>query len=263
VARGTVDALIVTALHIGTGKTHMFAELGPGVHFADTRDPRRLSRHAEISSEHVLASAAIPLVFPARRVGDAYFADGGLRFNTPIAPAIRAGAESLVVIALLRGFADRTEDETEQYPSPIFLLGKLMAALLLDPVDYDLVILERFNKLISLLEHALDEESLRRFHDDVVASRGAPYRAIDTLAFRPSGDIGRIAGSHLRTRHHTDRAGWLAERMLSRAAMFAETLEADFVSFMLFDGGYAKKLIELGRRDALDRAAEIRAFFTR
>jgi NTE family protein len=97
---GRLRAFIVAALHIGTGATTMFAELAPGVEFKPMRHPRRIARPTRIDVEHVLASAAIPALFPARRIGRSYFADGGLRFNTPIAPAIRAGADRLVVITL-------------------------------------------------------------------------------------------------------------------------------------------------------------------
>ena len=93
----------------------------------------------------MLASASIPLLFPARRVGKHYYCDGGLRFNTPIAPAIRAGAERLVVISVRHSRTPREVDAEEQadtdgggHLSPLFLVGKLLNALLLDPVAYDL-----------------------------------------------------------------------------------------------------------------------------
>ncbi|MCS6800175.1 MAG: hypothetical protein NZ898_16915, partial [Myxococcota bacterium] len=84
-----------------------------------------------------------------------------------------------------------------------------------------------------------------------------------TLAFRPSGDIGRIAGATLADRSRSERGGWLVEQLLRRAAQLDRTLEADFASFLFFDASFARRLIELGRRDALDRADEIRAFFAR
>src|SRR5690606_3784277 len=101
VERGDVEALFVTALHIASGKTTVFADLGEGVRFVPTINPRRAAAFGPISADHVLASAALPLVFPPRLVGQRYYADGGLRFNTPLAPVIRAGATRILIVSLL------------------------------------------------------------------------------------------------------------------------------------------------------------------
>ena len=261
VASGHVHALVVTALHIGSGCTHMFAELGDKASFRASPDPRRVGVCGQVSADHVLASAAMPLLFPAWRVGDSYFCDGGVRFNTPLSPAIRAGAERLVVIPLLRRATPPSGQQVERYPSPFFLLGKLLAALLLDPVEYDLQVMERFNRLIGMLEDALSPDELRRFHGVVEAARGVPYRKLDTLAFHPGDDIGRMAGAFLAARGPGRRAGFVTEQVLRRASLMGESTEADMVSFMLFDGDFARRLIDLGRRDAQTRADAIRAFF--
>src|SRR4029079_7827855 len=112
---------------------------------AASRDQRRATRFVQIEADHVLASAALPLLFPTRRVGSSYYCDGGLRFNTPIAPAIRAGADRLVVVSVLRERSIQEADIAESMAppeegrelSPFFLVGKLLNALLLDPVQYD------------------------------------------------------------------------------------------------------------------------------
>ncbi|MBW2381960.1 MAG: patatin-like phospholipase family protein [Deltaproteobacteria bacterium] len=101
----------------------MFAEVAPTASFIPSRDPRREGSLTRIEWGHVLASAAIPLVFPARKIGSEHYCDGGIRFNTPLAPAIRSGADRLVVVsALHREEADDDEGErrrrTAAYPSP-------------------------------------------------------------------------------------------------------------------------------------------------
>jgi len=101
IRQGTVQALIIAALHIGSGRTTVFAELADNTPFRPSKDPRRIASLKPITADHVLASAAIPMLFPARRIGHTYYCDGGLRFNTPMSPAIRAGAERLVVISLM------------------------------------------------------------------------------------------------------------------------------------------------------------------
>jgi NTE family protein len=264
VASGAVHALVVAALEIATGRTTLFSELAEGARFAPSRDPRRVIRPAEIHAEHVLASAAIPLLFPARRIGERFYCDGGVRFNTPIAPAIRCGAKRLVVISLLYPTASFVSEESaaaeanvQAYPSPVFLLGKVLNALLLDPVRYDLSVLEGFNHLIGTLEETLDPHELERVRDTLTRTRGTPYERLETLVFRPSADIGKMAHEHAKRA----RFGTLSSLMVRRLADLGQDLEADLLSFVLFDGEFARALIELGRADAHARAHEITAFF--
>ncbi len=258
---------VIAALHIGTGVTTLFAEMAPGHVFKSTNHPRRHARAERIEMEHVLASAAIPMLFPARRVGHTYYVDGGLRFNTPIAAAIRAGAERLVVITLRHELPVRSVPGENQgyvqdaYPNLVFLLGKIFNALLLDPVTYDLQILERFNRLMEVLEKAVKPEELKRIEQVLVESRGMPYRKIDTLVFEPSENIGVLAGDHLRNHAGFWKIGRFYEWLLARAADAHATWEADLASYLLFDGTFAARLIALGKKDALAKADAIKRFF--
>ncbi len=262
VAAGRTRGVVVAALNIASGRTTMFAELAPGANFRPSRDPKRTGRVGPLSAEHVLASAALPLIFPSRRVGGAFYCDGGLRFNTPISPAIRMGATRLVVISA--AFDDPNEDRadhTEEYPSVAFLLGKLLNALLLDPVTYDLQILERFNRLMSVLDEVLTPEEKIRVQSALVESRGAPYRTLDVLTFAPSQDIGHIASMHVRENLDSWRLGRLERWLVRSAAHARQRDESDLTSYLLFEGGFSAKLIALGRADAHARADDIRAFF--
>src|SRR5688500_13397671 len=201
---GIVRAVMVAALHVASGRTTMFNEGAPGVRIENTRDERRVTAFERITADHVLASAAIPLLFPTRKLGDHYYCDGGLRFNTPIAPAIRAGAERLVVISVRHERSVREVAAVEaadhaqmQNLSPIFLVGKLLNALLLDPVQYDLQVLDRLNQMMEVLEETLSPEELERVHRVWVRHRGTPYRRLKTLVFTPSRDLGRIAAEYI------------------------------------------------------------------
>lgn len=264
VDRGIVRALVVAALEVSSGRTTLFSELAEGTELTRSRDPRRVVVPARIEARHLLASAAIPLLFPARRIGSTYYCDGGIRFNTPIAPAIRCGVDRLVVVSLLftRDASsppppEEAEAHLQAYPSPAFLLGKVLNALLLDPVRYDLQVLEGLNVLMSTLEETLDPDELERVREVITKERGLPYRRIDTLVFRPSADIGKLAHEHAQRA----KMGTLSTLLVSRLADLGEDLEADLLSFVLFDGEFARALIELGRKDALARADEIEAFF--
>ena len=262
VQSGRVRALIIAALQIATGTTTLFAELAPGVEYRPSRDKRRTPVAESISPDHVLASAAIPLMFPARRVGAEYYCDGGVRFNTPIASAIRVGARRLVVISLLTESALGVQDvpieqRLEAYRSPIFLVGKVLSALLLDPLDYDLQVLKRFNRLLEVLEATLTPDELGRVQAVMEEDRGLGYRSVETLVFRPSRDIGQLA----RERSKQLRASMFSSWLLARTASLGTIWESDLLSFILFDADFARQLVQLGRDDTVARAAEIRSFF--
>jgi NTE family protein len=266
---GIVRAVMVAALHVVSGRTTVFTEGAPGVRIENTRDERRVTAFERITADHVLASAAIPLLFPTRKLGDHYYCDGGLRFNTPIAPAIRAGAERLVVVSVrharsMREVAAVEEADNAQMQnlSPVFLVGKLLNALLLDPVQYDLQVLDRLNQMMEVLEETLSPEDLERFHHIWIQHRGMPYRRIKTLTFTPSRDLGRLAAEYIRSSLKLKNLKPIARYLLERASRDAPEAEADWASYMLFDGGFAHELIEIGRADARARADEIHEFFS-
>ncbi len=269
VADDRLDALLIAALHVVSGQTTVFVEKSPRARFVPTLHQGRVARLEPITPDHVLASAAIPLLFPTRRVGGRYYCDGGLRYNTPIAPAIRAGADRLVVISVGHR---RTDQEWEERATEadelegrdlgaLFVVGKLLNALLLDPVKYDLQVLERLNQIVEVLEATLSPDDYARFQQVLVATRGTGYRRLRTLVFTPSEDLGHFAGRYVRHSLKTTSLNPLTRRLLERAAREGLGREADWASYLLFDGGFAAELINLGRRDAREQADAIRALF--
>ena len=169
--------------------------------------------------------------------------------------ALENVAMPLYIRRLSRAEADQN---VAAYPSPVFLLGKVLNALLLDPVRYDLQVMDRLNRLMGALEDNLTPEEMSRVDEVLTRSRGAPYRKIDTLVFAPSVDIGRMAHDHAR-RTKTRNASSLLVR---RLADLRDQIESDLLSFILFDGEFAESLATLGKRDALARSEEIVDFFT-
>ncbi len=267
--QGRIDAVMVAALHVVSGRTTMFTERSPNCHIEPTRDERRATAFERITADHVLASAAIPLLFPTRRIGAHYYCDGGLRFNTPIAPAIRAGAERLVIVSVRHERSQREIAAVESADagvgselSPVFLVGKLLNALLLDPVEYDLQVLERLNQVMEVLEETLDADDLERIQRVWIEHRGAPYRRLKKLVFQPSRDLGRVAGEFIKKSLKTTNLRPLARYLIEKFASDAPEPEADWASYLLFDGSFAHELIEIGRQDARDQAEKIRDFFS-
>jgi NTE family protein len=213
-----------------------------------------------LTLDHVLASTAIPLLFPARRVGNEFYCDGGLRLNTPIAPVIRSGADRLVIVSTTyvdRQSAPPSAETLATYPSLAFLTGKVLNALLVDPLAYDLQILSRINDLVDIHQRGLQPQVSRDLQQRMVRRRGDSYRHIETLVFVPSQDIAKLAAQYLRDNLRRFDIGLMARRLLRTAS---DESNADWATYLLFDGGFAEQVIELGRRDALRRRDEIRAF---
>ena len=264
VRSGRVRSVIVSALDIASGRSTLFVEKNTKANFQSSLDNGRVAREEAITADHVLASAAIPMLFPARRVGSRFYCDGGIRSNTPISPAIRAGATRLVVVSLR---FDHRDDEAEypaieaervaSYPRAVFLMGKILSALLLDPVQYDLRVLQRLNRLLSTLEGSLNPSALAELHRTTQEARGLPYRAVETLVFQPSRDIGHLAAQ----RANELRGLTFSSFVLRQLSRLGSTWEADLLSFLLFDGVFAARLITLGRLDALRRKEEVLRFF--
>ena len=267
--RGIIDAVMVAALHVVSGRTTMFTERAPHCNIEPTRDERKATAFERISADHVLASAAIPLLFPTRRIGNHYYCDGGLRFNTPIAPTIRAGAERLVIVSVRHERSQREIAAAEENDagkgselSSVFLVGKLLNALLLDPVAYDLQVLERLNQVMEVLEETLDADDLERIQRVWIKHRGAPYRRLKKLVFQPSRDLGRVAGEFIKKSLKTTNLRPVAKYLIEKFASDSPEPEADWASYLLFDGSFAHELIEIGRQDARDQAEKIREFFS-
>jgi NTE family protein len=257
---GHLSALSVSATEVASGRTVIFMQTGPDGTLPTTAPPRTIIRGALIGPLHALASAAIPILFPPVRIGRELFMDGGVRQNTPIAPALRLGATHVFAVGLSRevkGIESGGEDQRP--PGAAMVLGKVLNAFLLDHVQSDYEVLTRVNRMIEDGEHAYGPGFLGAVNKSVLDRGDLPYRRVESLVVRPSEDIGKLAASYVRSgalRH----GGGLTRRLLSLLDV-GEATEADLASYLLFDGAFAKKLIDLGRADAEARRHEIAEFF--
>ncbi len=182
---GRLRALALTATSYATGLTINFIDSGK---FADSADSRpgwsragRKGIHTRIGYEHVMASSALPLIFPAIEIHDAYYGDGALRLQTPLAPAIHLGADKLIVISVRykRSSEEETRAQVKGYPPPAQILGMLMNAVFLDALETDVERARRVNHTLSLLE------------PEKVPSSG--LKRLEMLVLRPSRDLGKLA----------------------------------------------------------------------
>jgi NTE family protein len=260
--RKQLRALTVSTTEVATGRTVVFMQTAPDVDIPRTAPPRTLFRNEHIGPHHALASAAIPLLFPPVRIDDELYLDGGLRQNTPIAPALRLGATHIFAIGSSREFKGVRANEGARdvkAPGAAFLLGKVLNAFLLDHVDIDLELLTRLNNVIRDGTKAYGPEFLGVMSREATNRNAPAYRLVNAFTLRPTEDMGKLASDHVR------RGKLIGNPFLTRRLLNVLDIgvgdEADLASYLLFDGHYCRQLIEMGRADAHAHRDEILAFF--
>ena len=265
-----LEALAVSTTHVTSGHTVIFVQRSDGTVPPWSSDPFVHVLAAKIRPQHALASAAIPILFPAVPIEGRYYCDGGLRQNTPLSPALKLGADRVLVISLrhMPRAEDRTErisvvlpPTTDRGPSPYFMFGKVVNALWLDHVDYDLDRLRRTNAIIEAGTRAFGPEFTDTLNRSLVEAGSPPLRHISELRVSPSQDIGAMATDYANAELTTRRIGGLTGTVLRRMMNGDTPGEADLLSYLLFDGGFCKGLIELGIEDARARRDELARFF--
>ncbi|HUO83868.1 MAG TPA: patatin-like phospholipase family protein [Thermoanaerobaculia bacterium] len=231
---GRVRAIAVTTLNYTTGQTVTWIQ---GRAIETWERPNRRSVRTEITPSHVMASASLPLFFPAVRIGNHWYGDGGIRHAAPLSPALHLGARRIIAISTRY---NRTFEEADQpviygYPPPAQILGQLMNAIFLDVLDQDAARLERINMLV---ERIPPEERMG-------------FQPVEFVVIRPSRDIGAMAGDY-------EPRLPPAFRFLTRGLGTKETRSADMLSLLLFQPDYLKALIDLGEEDGEKRLPELR-----
>jgi NTE family protein len=252
IRNGKLESLSVTATDIGSGKSVVFVQNAAGQVPEWSKDPFVRAQAVQMGAEHALASAALPILFPAICVGERFFCDGGLRQNTPLSPALRLGADKVLVIGLRQQppANQAVPEESMPFPGAAFLVGKVLDAFLLDHIDYDLDRLRRFNAVIQAVRAAGSPEHAARFDEVVTAMRGAPYRIVGEYMIRPSADLGEMAGETARAGRFKGSGGGAGIQLLRRLATARGADEADLLSYILFDGLFAAEVARLGYEDA-------------
>jgi NTE family protein len=236
---GHLKAFACTTLNYGTGQTITWVQ---GCDIRSWDRPNRRSRETRIRVAHVMASAALPLVFPAVEIDGAWYGDGGIRLAAPLSPALHLGARRLLTISTRYG---RTSGEADRessrgYPPPAQVLGKLLNAIFLDVVDQDVERLQRMNAILA----------------EVPAEKRGGLAPVDLLVVRPSADLGQLAGDY----EVKLPRGF---RFMTRGLGTRETSSPDFLSLLMFQGDYLDRLVAVGEADAAARKDEVLALVRR
>lgn len=261
---GLLEGLALSATEVATGRTTVFIQQHGGGLPSWTPEPNIHVVSARIGPRHALASAAIPLLFPPVQIGRRLFVDGGLRMNVPLSPALRMGATRVIVVSLRHMPAkdeaqahdlDDAQGEEIHYATAPFLVGKTLNALMLDSTDQDLGRLRAINDLLEAGTKAYGPGFQTVMSEAVPRTGPAPFCYVRNILIRPSQNIGKLAAEYASSPTFSKRAKGLAGMALRRM-VDEETEESDLLSYLMFDGGFAEMLIDLGRADARARRAE-------
>ncbi len=263
---GRIKAFSCSATELATGTTTVFVQTHEGRLPTWPKDAGQTAVHTTITAAHPLASAAIPVLFPAIRVGGQYYVDGSLRQNTPIRPAMRLGANRLLVIGLRHENArkdaqDRARQQVKDiFPNAVFMAGKILDALMLDKLEADLARITRTNELIQAGTRMYGERFGEQIGTAISGREGRPYVEMDVLLIRPSQNLGELAHDCIR-RTNLGRYSGVMARWLRRTLQGDQMPENDLASYVLFDPDYLRTVMNLGYNDAAAHHARIADLF--
>jgi NTE family protein len=202
---------------------------------------QRFGAHVKLGVDHLMASSAIPFIFPAVRLHREWFGDGSMRQLAPISPAIHLGADRIVVIGAGSTAAEKARPQGERYPSLAQIAGHALSSIFLDGLAVDLERMVRINRTLSLIPETVRQE------------RGLPLRPIELLHISPSQRLDHLAAQYAKALPRPVRA-------LLRGIGAMNANGGALTSYLLFERPYTEALIALGYGDTMARRDEVRAF---
>ena len=229
---GYLDSLVVTASGYTSGESVSF--------FQSTQDipnwhrPHRVGIRTDLRHRHLLASTAIPTLFPAVRINREFFGDGAIRQLAPRSPAIHMGAQKILAIGV-SGAGTRRPAKGDQvnHPSLSQIIGHVLNSAFVDTLESDMAVLRRYNAMIPKCSPSAELD----------------VRPIELLDITPSLDLNRIAEDHYSSLPRSIRL------------FIRDTNASSIASLLMFEKDYCQALMDLGIADAMAKREQIRAFF--
>ncbi|MGH8669458.1 MAG: patatin-like phospholipase family protein [Burkholderiales bacterium] len=235
---GALYAACVTASGYTSGQSVSFFQGGTGLEGWERN--QRIGAAVSLRLDHLLASAALPFLFPAVKVNREYFGDGSMRQIAPVSPALHLGADRVLVVGTGRQSIDQARARSNVYPSLAQIAGHALNSIFLDSLMVDIERLERINRTVKLIPPE--------------AMKDSTLRPIRVLFVTPSQPLERLAARFI---HELPRT----VRFLLRPTGALNRSGSNLASYLLFEQSFCRALIDLGYQDTTAREAEVREFF--
>ena len=237
---GDLTAFSITCSGYTSGQSVTFYQSLPGSQ--PWERARRIGIPMPITLDHMLASSALPFIFPPVHINREYFGDGSMRQIAPVSPALHLGADRLLVIGVGRQLQQRTDRvKVTTYPSLAQIAGHALNSIFLDSLEVDLERLQRINRTIEMIP------------TDILERTNYPLHRVDFRVISPSEELEKIALAH---------AGELPRtiRILLSTVGGMRRGGAVLLSYLLFERSYCRALIQLGYKDTMERKDDLLAF---
>ncbi len=234
--KGNLDAFAITAASYSSKKSVTFFQSEEDD--IDWERFLRVGEKTDILIDHLMASIALPLIFPAVKINNEYFGDGAMRQATPLSPAIRLGAEKLLIITTDSKSPNNQLTDNQIYPSIGEVGGYMLDALFTGGLLSDLERLDRVNQIIENSRSNIVQTSTKKMNH------------IEYLVISPSRDIKKIAKDHFSNVPYSIK-------LLMKGLGLKNRNESELLSFLLFESSFTSSLIELGYEDGMRKQSAI------
>jgi len=237
---GALYAVCVTASGYTSGQSVSFFQGGSGLEGWERN--QRIGAAVPINLELLLASSALPFIFPAVKFNREYFGDGSMRQIAPVSPALHLGADRVLIVGTGRQAEGESRMRSNVYPSLAQIAGHALNSIFLDSLMVDIERLQRINRTVSLIP------------PERMAESGVALRPVKVLFITPSQPIERIAARFIHELPRTVRFILRPTGALNRSG-------SNLASYLLFEEAFCRALIDLGYQDTVSRAAEVKDLF--
>jgi NTE family protein len=238
--KGALDAIAITCSGYTSGQSCSFFQAGEGIE--GWKRSMRIGIKTQLTVQHLMASSAIPFVFPPYHVNREFFGDGSMRQIAPVSPALHLGSDRVVVVGTARIKNEAPERlRGDNFPTLAQIAGHVMNSIFLDSLSVDIERLERINRTVS----CSSPEALKKM--------GLSLHHVDVLVLTPSEPLDQIAIKHM------PNLPWTIRFML-RSVGAMRRGGANLASYLLFEQNYCRELIDLGYNDTIKRREEVEAF---